>query len=78
MEKKMYYHNEEGSEVHLGREWDSNESSTDSSNGLLPGFALILLPSSDLALCLEFDLEPYNLHHITRDVTSLVVSHVLR
>jgi hypothetical protein len=26
---------------------------------------------------LELDLEPYDLHHITRDVSSLVVSHVL-
>jgi hypothetical protein len=25
----------------------------------------------------ELDLEPYDLHHITVDVTSLVVSHVL-
>jgi hypothetical protein len=23
-------------------------------------------PSSDLALCLELDLEPYDLHHITK------------
>jgi hypothetical protein len=31
MEKKMYY-KKKGGEAHMGREWDSNESSTDSSS----------------------------------------------
>jgi hypothetical protein len=31
MEKKRYY-KKKGGEAHMGREWDSNESSTDSSN----------------------------------------------
>jgi hypothetical protein len=31
MEKKRYY-NKKGGEVHMGREWDSDESSTDSSD----------------------------------------------
>jgi hypothetical protein len=34
--------------------------------------------SSDLVLLLELDLEPYDLHHITIYITSLVVSHVLK
>jgi hypothetical protein len=41
---------------------------------------LIYIDISELQLpCsfLELDLEPYDLHHITVDVTSLVVSHVL-
>jgi hypothetical protein len=29
MEKKKYYNKKKGGEAHLGREWDSNESSTD-------------------------------------------------
>jgi hypothetical protein len=46
-----------------------------SSFGLLLGFGFnTLLPSSDLVL----HLEPYDLHHITIVVTSLVVSHFLR
>jgi hypothetical protein len=49
-----------------------------SSFGLLPGFGFDITPSSDLALCLELDVEPYDLHHITIDVTSLEVSHVLK
>ena len=49
-----------------------------SSFGLLLGSGFDTTPSSDLALCLELDLEPYDLHHITIDVTSLVVSHVLK
>jgi hypothetical protein len=32
MEKKKYYHRKKGGEVHMGKEWDSNESSTDSSS----------------------------------------------
>jgi hypothetical protein len=48
-----------------------------SSFGLLLGSGFDTTPpSSDLALCL--DLEPYDLHHITIDVTSLVISHVLK
>jgi hypothetical protein len=46
--------------------------------GLLPGSCFVTTPSSDLALCLELDVEPYDLHHITIDVTSLGVSHVLK
>jgi hypothetical protein len=41
---------------------------------------LIQIDISELQLpcsLLELDLEPYDLHHITVDVTSLVVSHVL-
>jgi hypothetical protein len=38
----------------------------------------LLLLSSGLARHLELDHEPYDLHHITIDVTSLVVSHVLK
>jgi hypothetical protein len=50
-----------------------------SSFGLLPGSGFdTTLPSSDLTLCLELDLEPYELHHITIEVTSLVVSDVFR
>jgi hypothetical protein len=49
-----------------------------SSFGLLPGYCFDTTPSSDLALCLELDLEPSDLNHITIDVTSLVVSHVLK
>jgi hypothetical protein len=29
---KKYYHKQKGDEAHVGRDWDSNESSTDSSN----------------------------------------------
>jgi hypothetical protein len=32
MEKKRYYKKKKGGEAHLGREWDSDESSTDSSD----------------------------------------------
>jgi hypothetical protein len=32
MEKKKYYSKKKGGEAHMGREWDSNESSTDSSS----------------------------------------------
>jgi hypothetical protein len=38
----------------------------------------LLLISSDLVVCLELDLEPYDLHHITIDVTSLVILRALR
>jgi hypothetical protein len=31
MEKKKYYNKKKGGEAHIGREWDSDESSTDSS-----------------------------------------------
>jgi hypothetical protein len=49
-----------------------------SSFGLLLGSGFDTTPpSSDLVLHLELDLEPYDLNHITIDVTSLVVSHVL-
>ena len=54
-------------------------SSAVSSFGFLPGSDFDTTPpSSDLILRLEIDLEPYDLNHITIDVTSLVVSHVLR
>jgi hypothetical protein len=33
MEKKKYYNKKKGGEAHIGREWDSDESSTDSSSG---------------------------------------------
>jgi hypothetical protein len=47
--------------------------------GCFQVLALTLLPSSsDLDLHLELDLRPYDLHHITIDVTSLVVSHILK
>jgi hypothetical protein len=45
--------------------------------GLFPCSCFDTTPS-DLALCLELDVEPYDLHHITIDVTSLGVSHVLK
>jgi hypothetical protein len=49
-----------------------------SSFGMLPvlilTFVLLLVT---LFTFLELDLEPYDLHHITIDVSSLVVSHVL-
>jgi hypothetical protein len=32
MEKKKYYNNKKSGEAHIGREWDSDESSTDSSD----------------------------------------------
>jgi hypothetical protein len=32
MEKKRYYNKKKGDEAHMGREWDSDESSTDSSS----------------------------------------------
>jgi hypothetical protein len=32
MEKKKYYNKKKGGEAHMGREWDSDESSTDSSS----------------------------------------------
>jgi hypothetical protein len=32
MEKKIYYNKKKGGEAHMGREWDSDESSTDSSS----------------------------------------------
>jgi hypothetical protein len=32
MEKKKYYNKKKGGEAHIGREWDSDESSTDSSS----------------------------------------------
>jgi hypothetical protein len=31
MEKKKYYNKKKGGEAHMGRKWDSDESSTDSS-----------------------------------------------
>jgi hypothetical protein len=50
-----------------------------SSFGLLLGSRFDTTPpSSDLALCLGIDLETYDLHHITIDVTSLVISHILK
>jgi hypothetical protein len=45
-----------------------------SSFGLLLGSGFNTTPSGDLALCLE----RYDLHHITIDVTSLVISHILK
>jgi hypothetical protein len=48
-----------------------------SSFGLLPGSGFDT-HSSDLVVHYELDLEPYDLQHITIDVTSLVVIHVLR
>jgi hypothetical protein len=41
-----------------------------SSFGLLPGSGFDTTYSSDRALCLELDLEPYDFHHITIGVTS--------
>jgi hypothetical protein len=41
---------------------------------LILTFVLLLVT---LFTFLELDLEPYDLHHITIDVSSLVVSHVL-
>jgi hypothetical protein len=32
MDKKMYYNKKKEGEAHIGREWDSDESSTDSSD----------------------------------------------
>jgi hypothetical protein len=32
MEKKRYYNKKKGDEAHIGQEWDSNESSIDSSS----------------------------------------------
>jgi hypothetical protein len=32
MEKKKYYHKKKGGEAHMGKEWDSDESSTNSSS----------------------------------------------
>jgi hypothetical protein len=32
MEKKRYYNKKKGGEAHMGQEWDSDESSTDSSS----------------------------------------------
>jgi hypothetical protein len=32
MEKKRYYNKKKGGEVHMGQEWDSDKSSTDSSS----------------------------------------------
>jgi hypothetical protein len=32
MDKKMYYNKKKGGKAHMGREWDSDESSTDSSS----------------------------------------------
>jgi hypothetical protein len=32
MEKKKYYNKKKGGQAHMGREWDSDESSTDSSD----------------------------------------------
>jgi hypothetical protein len=32
MEKKRYYNKNKGGEAHMGREWDSDESSTESSS----------------------------------------------
>jgi hypothetical protein len=32
MEKKRYYNKKKGGKAHMGQEWDSDESSTDSSN----------------------------------------------
>ena len=49
-----------------------------SSFGLLPVLVLTLvLLLVTLISFLELDLEPYDLHHVTIAVTSLVVSHVL-
>jgi hypothetical protein len=49
-----------------------------SSFGLLLGYGFNTThPSSDLDILLKLDLEPYDLHHITIGITSLVVSHVL-
>jgi hypothetical protein len=49
-----------------------------SSFGLLPVLVLTLvLLLVTLISFLELDLEPYDLHHITVAVASLVVSHVL-
>jgi hypothetical protein len=49
-----------------------------SSFGLLPVLVLTLvLLLETLTSILELGLEPYDLHHITVAVTSLVVSHVL-
>jgi hypothetical protein len=32
MEKKKFFYKKKGSEAHIGKEWDSNESSSDSNN----------------------------------------------
>jgi hypothetical protein len=36
MEKKKYYNKKKGGEAHIGREWDSDKSSTDSPTRTLP------------------------------------------
>jgi hypothetical protein len=52
--------------------------STLSSFGLLPVlFLTFVLVLVTLISFLELGLEPYDLHHITIDISSLVVSHVL-
>jgi hypothetical protein len=49
-----------------------------SSCGLLPAlFLTFVLVLVTLISSLELGLEPYDLHHITIDISSLVVSHVL-
>jgi hypothetical protein len=49
-----------------------------SSFGLLPVlFLTFVLVLVTLISFLELGLEPYDLHHITIDISSLVVSHVL-
>ena len=49
-----------------------------SSFGLLPVLVLTLVLLLVTLISLELGLEPYDLHHITVAVTSLVVSHVLK
>jgi hypothetical protein len=50
MEKKRYYNKKKGGEAHMGREWDSNESSTDSSDEDTTNIAInkgLLFPNID-------------------------------
>jgi hypothetical protein len=56
----------------------TNGQSALSSFGLLPTlFLTFVLVLVILISFLELGLEPYDLHHITIDISSLVVSHVL-
>jgi hypothetical protein len=50
MEKKKFYNKKKGGEAHMGREWDSDESSTDSSDEDATNFAInkgLLFPNVD-------------------------------
>jgi hypothetical protein len=62
MEKKRYYNNKKGGEAHMGREWDSDESSTDSSSDEDAAKKGLLFPNIGLKCLMAKDSKKKKVH----------------